>query len=143
MSTQILAPAAALVVWTLVVMMWMMMTRLSALGKSGIDLKQSKPGGRGEQLNGVLPDNVMWKSHNYTHLLEQPTLFYAVVVILAVSGAGTGINLQLAWAYVVLRVIHSLWQATVNTIMPVRFGLFFLSTLCLIVLAINALRATL
>lgn len=85
---------------------------------------------------------MVWKSHNYTHLMEQPTLFYATVVILALTGQGGGLNLSLAWAYVGLRVAHSLWQALVNTI-PVRFGLFLASTLCLLVLAVNAVRATL
>jgi len=84
----------------------------------------------------------MWKSHNFTHLMEQPTLFYAAVAILALAGAGEGLNTQLAWGYVAIRIIHSLWQATVNTI-PVRFGLYLLSTICLVALAVNAIRATL
>jgi hypothetical protein len=74
--------------------------------------------------------------------MEQPTLFYAVVMILALVGQGDGLNAQLAWGYVVIRILHSLWQGLVNTI-PVRFGLFILSTLCLMALAINAVRATL
>jgi hypothetical protein len=73
--------------------------------------------------------------------MEQPTIFYAVVAILAIAGAGAGINAQLAWAYVIIRIAHSLWQALVNTV-PVRFSLFLVSTGCLLVLAINAVRAT-
>ena len=70
------------------------------------------------------------------------TIFYAIVVVLAVAGAGTGINLTAAWAYAGIRIVHSLWQSTVNTI-PVRVTLFALSTLCLWVLAVNAISATL
>jgi hypothetical protein len=65
-----------------------------------------------------------------------------VVAVLALAGEGMGINVTLAWAYVGLRVVHSIWQATVNIIV-VRVTLFTLSTLCLWGLAINAVRATL
>ena len=140
MQNQMLAPAAVLVLWSLVMTLWMVATRFRAFGKLGIDLAAAAPGGRGESLNGVLPDHVMWKAHNYTHLMEQPTLFYAAVIILALSGAGAGAVL-FAWAYVALRIAHSLWQATVNTI-PVRFSLFFASSVCLIALAIDAVRLT-
>ena len=74
--------------------------------------------------------------------MEQPTLFYAVTIILALVGEGGGFNLALAWAYVLLRVAHSLWQTLVNTLI-VRIPLFALSSLCLMGLAFNAVRATL
>jgi hypothetical protein len=90
----------------------------------------------------MMPPKVNWKSHNYTHLMEQPTLFYAVVAVLALAGAGDGVNVTLAWAYVGIRVVHSFWQALVN-IVPVRAALFTLSTLCLLALSINAVRVTL
>jgi uncharacterized MAPEG superfamily protein len=141
MENTILAPAAVLVLWSLVMLFWMAGTRFPAMGKAGMDLSKAAPGGRGQDLEPVLPPNVTWKSHNYTHLMEQPTIFYAAVVILALSGAGGGVNTTLAWAYVGLRIIHSIWQATVNKV-SVRFTIFLLSTLCLLVLAINAVRAT-
>ena len=140
MQAQMLAPAAVLVAWTLIVMLWMMATRLPALAKTGIDLKQAKPGGRGQDLEGVLPDQVNWKAHNYTHLMEQPTLFYAAVVIVAVLGA-SNIDVLAAWGYVGFRIVHSLWQGTVNRI-PVRLSLFGLATLCLITLTVRALLLT-
>ncbi len=117
---------------------WMALTRLPALSKAGIDLRSSV-GGRGVDIDPQVPPHVAWKSHNYTHLMEQPTLFYATVLMLAVLGANSELNLALAWAYVGLRIAHSLWQVLVNSV-PVRFGLFLLSTFCLFALAINALR---
>ena len=108
----------------------------------GVDLKTAPPGGRGADLEGVLPPQVNWKSHNYTHLLEQPTIFYATIIFLHLSGGNTGLTRGLAWAYVAIRIVHSLWQSTVNRI-PVRFTLFLLSTLCLFVLAVLAVIATL
>jgi len=111
------------------------------MSKVGIRLG-SIVGSRGVNLEGVVPDRVNWKSHNYTHLMEQPTLFYVTVVILALVGEGGGVNLQLAWAYVVLRIVHSLVQSLWNRVI-VRFTVFGLSTLALLGLAVNAARATL
>jgi hypothetical protein len=143
MENTILAPAAVLVLWSLIMLIWSAVTRFPAIAKSGIDMKNAPPGGRGQNLDGVLPDTVQWKSHNYSHLMEQPTIFYATVMILALVGQGGGLNATLAWGYTLLRIAHSIWQATVNTIIPVRFGLFLASTICLFVLAINAVRVTL
>ena len=84
-----------------------------------------------------LPARVRWKADNYNHLLEQPTLFYAVALTLALLGAGDGLNLTLAWCYVGLRIAHTLQQAMWNKI-EVRFVLFFLSSLVLIALVCRA-----
>ena len=142
MPGNLLAAGAVLVLWTLVMLLWTATTRFSALAKAGVDLKTAPPGGRGVDLEGVLPPVTNWKSHNYTHLLEQPTLFYAVIVFLHLSGGDTALTQGFAWAYVVLRIVHSLWQATVNRV-PVRFTIFALSTLCLLALAVLAVIATL
>lgn len=140
MQTQMLAPAAVLVAWTLIVQVWMVATRFPAMREAGIDLKVVPPGSRGHELEGRLPSQVMWKSHNYTHLLEQPTIFYAAVAILAIAGADR-IDVLLAWAYVAIRVIHSFWQSLVNRI-AFRARLFEISSLVLIALSIKALLAT-
>jgi hypothetical protein len=143
MENTILAPAAVLVLWSLIMLLWMAATRFRAIAKAGIDITSRPPGGRGIDLDSVLPPSVNWKSHNYVHLMEQPTIFYATVAILALAGQGGGLNTTLAWAYTLLRIAHSLWQATINTIMPVRFGLFLLSTICLMIMAVRAVLVTL
>ena len=140
MQAQILAPAAVLVVWTLIMLFWMAGTRLPALKKAGIDLG-ARPGGRGQDLEGQLEPRFNWPAHNYSHLMEQPTIFYPTVMILAMMGAGA-VDVTLAWAYVVLRIAHSVWQATVNKV-PVRFALFMLSSIALVALAIRAAMVTL
>lgn len=140
-QSPILAPAIVLVLWSLLMLAWLAMTRLAAMSKVGIHLGNIV-GSRGVNLEGVIPDRVNWKSHNYTHLMEQPTLFYVTVVILALVGQDGGVNLQLAWAYVGLRVLHSLVQSLWNRVI-VRFTIFGMSTLTLLGLAINAARATL
>ena len=142
MQAQILAPAAVLVAWSLVMLVWMAVMRLPAMKQaSGGGLGKAKPGGRGQDLEGVVPDRVNWKAHNYTHLMEQPTIFYPTVLILALMGAGA-LDVVFAWIYVVLRIVHSVYQSTVNVV-AVRFVLFFLSTAALIYLAVRALIATL
>jgi hypothetical protein len=141
MATQLFVPAMVLVLWSLIMLIWTAATRFPAIARTGVDVKNVPPGGRGQNLEGVLPDKVQWKSHNYAHLMEQPTIFYPTVLVLALLGQGSDLNLALAWGYVALRIVHSIWQATVNTIIPVRFGLFVLSTICLIILAIHALMA--
>ncbi len=134
----ILLPIVVLVAWSLIVMLWMAATRLPAMKRAGININHLV-GGRGQNLEGVVPDKVQWVSHNYQHLMEQPTIFYAVAIVLAIIGSGDGSNLWLAWAYVILRVLHTLVQATVN-IVKFRFLLFLLSSIALVGLTINALR---
>lgn len=142
MQAQMLAPAAVLVVWTMVIMFWIIPARFGAIGKIEDKSKLAgKTGLRGADLEGVIPDKANWPAHNHTHLHEQPTLFYAVVVILAITGP-TGFDVLLAWIYVGLRILHSLWQILVNAI-PVRFLLFLVSSLALLTLAARAVMATL
>jgi hypothetical protein len=141
LATQFFVPAMVLVIWSIIMLIWTGATRFPAIAKTGVDVKNVPPGGRGQNLDGVLPDNVQWKSHNYAHLMEQPTIFYPTILVLALLGQGSDLNLALAWGYVALRIVHSIWQATVNTIIPVRFGLFVLSTICLAILAVHALMA--
>lgn len=142
MPQSLLAPGAVLVLWTLIVLVWAGVTRFQAFSKVGIDLKAAPPGGRGVDLEGVLPPLTNWKSHNYTHLCEQPTIFYAVIIFLHLSGGSTDLTRGLAWAYVVLRIVHSFWQSTVNRV-PVRFIIFSVATLCLFALSLLAVIATL
>ena len=141
MNTEILAPAAVLVAWTLVMLLWTISTRFPAFKKAGIDLAVAPPGGRYVDVEGAMPPQVNWIAHNYNHLMEQPTIFYPLVVILAIAG-GSDAAVNWAWGYTGLRIAHSLWQALVNKI-PVRFALFFASSVCLMAMTYYALQATL
>jgi len=139
MQAQILAPAAVLVAWSMVMLFWMAGVRLPALRKAGVTME--RPGARGQDLEGMVEPRINWPAHNYSHLMEQPTVFYPAVVILSIMGPGA-LDVTLAWAYVALRIVHSVWQATVNKV-PVRFLLFLVSSLVLVALAIRAVTATL
>ena len=131
----LLASVAALVAWTLVMMLWMYFTRMPAMRRAGISLK-GRVGARGKDLDGVVEDSVQWKSHNYNHLMEQPTLFYAVALSLVIIGDRDPGTLAFAWAYVGLRIAHSLVQSTVN-IVKYRFLLFALASVALILLTLR------
>ena len=138
-ASPILTPVIVLVAWSLVMWLWMYITRLPAMQK--MQMKPDPQAPRGEQMN-QLPASVRWKADNYNHLMEQPTIFYALALALAMLGQGEGLNLVLAWSYVGLRVVHSLWQALFNVI-EVRFVLFVLSSLVLIGLTLSALKQVL
>jgi hypothetical protein len=135
--TAMLKPVLALVTWTHVIWFSMYWTRIPAILSSRMKLDGHAP--RGEQMN-TLPSSVRWKADNYNHLLEHPTLFYAVCITLAVIGVEDTWSLVFAWGYVVIRVLHSLVQTLVNHI-PTRFALFVLSSLASMALTVQAARA--
>lgn len=129
----ILIPVVALVLWTLIMEMWMFAARLPAMTAAGLGPDDGK---RASDLGKLLPGRAQSKADNYNHLMEQPTIFYAMALVLAVAGMGTGLNLVMAWIYVGSRVIHSLIQATVNKVMY-RFTMFCIGSVALAVMAVN------
>lgn len=135
-NSPILQPVVALILWTMLIWLWMYATRIPAMSKAKIDIS-SLVGGVGSDLDELLPAETQWKAHNYNHLLTEPTLFYAVSLVLAMVGQGDGLNLYIAWAYVGLRIVHSLIQTLSNKI-KYRFLVFLLSSLCIIALAVHA-----
>ncbi|MGP1274749.1 MAG: MAPEG family protein [Caulobacterales bacterium] len=136
MYQSMMVPVLALVCWTLVMWLWMYATRIPAMQKAKIDVTKMKE----KSEMDVLPRSVRQIADNYNHLHEQPVIFYALVTYSHLVGVGDAINIGFAWTYVILRVAHSLVQATINFI-PLRFALFTLSTLCLIVIAVRNLIA--
>lgn len=137
MSSPILAPVVALVLWSFVMWAWLYATRIPAMQAAKVVLD---PNMTSAELSERIPPSVRWKADNYNHLMEQPTLFYATALTLAFVGQGGGLGLTLAWTYVGLRVVHSLVQATINAIM-LRWAVFMLSSLALLGMAILAAMA--
>ena len=138
-TNAILGPVATLALWSMIMWLWMYATRLPAMQRAKIDTA-NLVGGTGQNLENILPPQVQWKAHNYNHLMEQPTVFYAVSIALAVGGLGGGLNAQIAGAYVALRIVHSLIQVTVNRVMW-RFLVFALASLALFALCVHAFMA--
>jgi hypothetical protein len=132
----ILQPVVALAAWTMVMWFWLYGTRIPALSAAKVnpdDLVHDPS----KSLDAVLPPQVMWKAHNYNHLHEAPTVFYAVAIVLALVSEENALNTQIAWAYVALRVLHSLIHATINKV-TWRFLVFVLSSFCLMFLVARA-----
>ncbi len=125
-----LTPVLALIIWTLIIWVWMYATRIPAMQKAKIDPQSALHPG---SLTG-LPANVRVVADNYNHLHEQPTLFYALAIYSHLAGVSDPLNIQLAWGYVALRVIHSLMQIVVRKVM-LRFLSFAAGSLVLIIIA--------
>jgi hypothetical protein len=143
MHAEILKPVVVLAAWSLVMWLWMYATRLPAMSRAKID-GTKMVGSTGRSLRDDMiaagEHKASWVADNYNHLHEQPTVFYAVALTLAIVGAGDGLNATIAWGYVALRIIHSLVQVLVNRVF-VRFGVFILSSLCLVALCLHAAMA--
>lgn len=126
MAQPMLTPMLALIVWTFVIWFWMYATRIPAMRAAGLE-----PGNLRQNSDlDVLPPKVKQVADNYNHLHEQPTIFYAIILYIVLSGGADDVHLKLAWAYVAARVVHSLIQCTVNYV-PVRFTVFALASLIL------------
>ncbi|WP_252179942.1 MAPEG family protein [Endozoicomonas sp. 4G] len=135
--TLLIQPIIALVIWSLVMWLWMYLTRLPAIATMKMKMDPDTPSG--VQMS-LLPARVRWKADNYNHLMEQPTVFYAVAISLAVIGEPTDVTVMAAWVYVGLRVVHSLVQALGNKI-ELRFLVFIMSNIPLMLLTWQAARA--
>ena len=137
MSQPILQPVVALVLWSMVMWAWLYATRIPAITRAKVAMDPSMSTA---DLNQHLPARVRWKADNYNHLMEQPTVFYAAALVLALAGQGDGLNAALAWGYVAIRVVHSLVQALTNIIMA-RFLIFMVGSVVLLALAVRAAMA--
>jgi hypothetical protein len=138
---EILKPVAVLAAWTMLMWIWMYATRIPAINKLPKDgTPGADVGWTGAKLEALLDPSIQWKAHNYNHLHEAPTVFYAVAITLTIIGQGDGMNATIAWVYVGLRIMHSLWQSLVNKV-ALRFLLFALSSLALMALVLHALMA--
>jgi hypothetical protein len=133
--SNMMTPVLALVVWTMVILVWLYLRRIPAMRKAGIDPAKIK-GSESYASMPPLNPKAVWVSDNYNHLHEQPVIFYALCVYTHLVGVWDGLNVGLAWGYVAIRIVHSLIQVTTNFV-PLRFAVFNLGS---IVLAIIALR---
>ena len=131
-----LTPVLALIVWSLLIWLWMYAMRIPAMQKAGIQPQDARFPGSLDKL----PESVRQVADNYNHLMEQPTIFYALAFYVVLAGHTDTLNMDLAWAYVGLRVLHSLIQCTVN-IVNLRFVVFALSTLMLMAIAARQVLA--
>ncbi len=133
MNDLILQPVILMCLLSFVMMIWMYATRLPAakkLEQDGVDVQKfSHP----SSIGGIFPSKVERVADNYNHLFEQPTIFYAMSFVIWGLGHTDNIHLYCAWIYLIVRVIHSILQATLNLVW-IRFCLFMLSWIALAVM---------
>lgn len=119
---------------SLVMFIWMYATRLPAMSRAKVDPQSAAHPGSLD----VLPSKARRVADNYNHLWEAPTLFYAVAFYVVVTGNADALHALCAWAYLGLRVLHSLVQATINKV-ALRFALFSLSWVALAIMIVREL----
>lgn len=126
-----LIPVLLLVCWTLIMWLWMYVTRIPAMQKAKIDPDAARhPGTYVDKL----PASVRAVADNYNHLHEQPTIFYALMLFAGLTGGDSSLMLGLGYAYVGIRVLHSLVQV-LSPKVALRFLVFSLGTIVLFVMA--------
>lgn len=134
MQSALFGPVIGLVLWSFVMGFWLYFTRINAVVKYKVVYDPHRPNA---DFHNQLPAPVRWKADNYNNLMEQPTLFYAVAITLALLGEDNALNLALAWIYVGLRVVHSLVQAIINVVL-LRLAVFLAASIVLLVLSVRA-----
>jgi hypothetical protein len=125
----------AMGVLTLVMAGWMTAVRMPAMKKAGLSLQAAA---HTRALAEQLPSSATRVADNYRHLLEQPTVFYAVALAIVVAGLSDAVYVGCAWAFLGVRLLHSVVQATFNRV-AVRAILYTLSWLALAVMIIRPL----
>jgi hypothetical protein len=133
----ILLPVFIVAALTIVMMILMVSTRIPAMTAAGIDAQDAQ---RTSALGGRLPARVEFIADNYNHLFEQPTVFYAVAISIAVLGHTDALHVQCAWAFAILRILHSIVQATANIVL-VRFGLFIGAWIAIAIMVVREIVA--
>jgi hypothetical protein len=121
----ILLPVLTLAFWTFIIFAIMAPARFYFLR-----MKHPQTAAHTKNLKGLLPPWTERVADNYNHLFEQPVVFYAIALSIAVINNIEPFMIQLAWVYVALRVLHSIVQITFNFV-PLRFTLFVTSWLIL------------
>ena len=121
----ILLPVLTLAFWTFIIFAIMAPARFYFLR-----MKHPQTAAHTKNLKGLLPPWTERVADNYNHLFEQPVVFYAITLSIAVINNIEPFMIQLAWVYVTLRVLHSIVQITFNFV-PLRFTLFVTSWLIL------------
>jgi len=114
-------PVLCLILWTFLVLVQIPIRRFHAAFKGRVVASDFRHGE-----SDRVPSDVAVPNRVFMNLVEVPSLFYVVCMILFLSGAVTGVSLALAWAYLGLRVVHSLIYLTYNNVVH-RFAVFAIS----------------
>ena len=128
---ELLTPVFTLVLWTFVI------TLIMAYGRVKFT-KDPQDAAHTKDLKGMMPAWVERTADNYNHLFEQPVAFYVVALSIALINNIEPLMVQLAWAFVIVRIIHSLVQLTINIVL-LRFAIFAIGWLIIAFMAFSQL----
>lgn len=118
-DTQLLLMA----VHVMVVLTFVVCLRLLAVRVREMKQKRFAPQATSTSLQAAARYEDVRASDNFRNLLEVPVLFYALAAVALATGHVPGWLVVGAWAFVVLRIGHSLIQCTYNDVMH-RFAVF-------------------
>ena len=126
MNLNLIYPMAAMVLLTFGVLLAMFRRRVRAV-RSGA----TQAGYYKTYQEGGEPREVAQYTRHFVNLFEAPTLFYAACISGLVTGLQSTVLVVLAWAYVLLRALHTFVHLGRNSI-PSRIKAYFSSWLILI-----------
>ena len=133
MIHSIFQPVATLMLITFAVWLLMYIKRFSYIIANKIPAQDlSSP----EALNAALPEKTNRPSNNLKNLFELPVIFYVLCIILHLLQVVDSTFLTMAWAFVMLRALHSAIQCTINIVL-FRFAAYLLSSLILLAMVVR------
>jgi hypothetical protein len=128
-------PVAVLVVWTLLVLLLVPIRRFRAAAKQKVTANDFRFGE-----SATVPPDVSIPNRAWMNLLEAPLLFYVGSIIWFSIGGADQTILNIAWAYVALRIVHTLIHVTYNQVLH-RLIVFALSNIALVMFWVPLLIA--
>ena len=135
----IFLPMLATMTLTAVVWCYLYAKRIPAMHRARISVQTyTTPDKVAEHLS----DEVNYPAYNLKNLFELPVLFYGLCLYLFVSGNVDTVYVVAAWAFFLLRTLHSIVHCTANIVM-LRFYLYASASLALWFMLGRALIAAL
>ena len=124
----ILHPMLAMIALAGLLIVVLLASRLSRVIKNWGNLQHAE---HSEVSRPQLPRPLRLITENYNHIFEQPTLFFATCAYIYMAGQTDALNVGLAWAYVGLRMLHTITQVTSNNV-TLRVSFFATSSVSLV-----------
>ena len=78
-----------------------------------------------------IPPKLKAIAQHYKNMFELPVLFYLLCILLIITDAAAPLDIQLAWGFVIFRILHSLIRIPNTNVHP-RFGFFIGSYIMLV-----------
>lgn len=134
MMTEIIYPLATLAILTILILFTIGVGRVLAIKSRQVSIKSF----RLMEGKSALSPKLQQLDRNFSNLLEVPVLFYVWGLLVLILGLQDNGLLQMAWAYAVLRLVHSFIHITYNNVNH-RFLMFVVSCLLLLVMWVRLL----